>query len=315
MDTYSRKPFITYDKIDENGVRAEVKVVTGLGVVEKITPSDKGKSAKIDFRVENTKYLPSGWAPIDDPVYKVAEEALKSGEIIHFRIETRRKDGVSRSTPMDDLTPRGDMSKSRENTFKSFAAAKRADDENWTLSPHIRTRLEEDPAEGSTENPYDMSLASFTGGQPISKPAAGVNNGIEKAPYITMNNDGTLNPGSIAVSVPLNLYSFIVEYERNNSELGVLSDKQRIALVKVLLHTANALQIAIYDGKLDKPDLSAGSHTRARALLFEVIRTFYPVTPELVSSKENLLEWKGLLFEKALAMWRWSISEVESSLN
>jgi len=318
MDTYSRKPFITHDKIDENGVRAEVKVITGFGVPEKINPSDKGKSQNVSFRVENTKYLPAGWAPIDDPVMAIVKAASESGEAIHFRIEQRRKDNVDRTKTIDELAPKGNMAAARDNTFRSLAAVKRADDENWTTSPYMKTRFEEDPVDASHVDPYAMDLESFTGGKVTSpsaaRPAAN-NNGFEPAPYITRNNDGTINVGSIAVSVPLNLYSFVLDYERSNPELGELSDTARTTLAKVLLHASNEIQLGIYEGKMEKPDMSAGSHTRARALVFEVIRTFYPLTKDVMKDKDSLVEWKELIVKKSLAMWKWSISEVEKILS
>ena len=54
MNTYSAKPFVSHDGKDENGVRAEVKVVKGYGKVVNIEPSCAGKSFKVSFSVEST---------------------------------------------------------------------------------------------------------------------------------------------------------------------------------------------------------------------------------------------------------------------
>ena len=36
MDTWSAKPFISRDGFDDDGVRAEVKVIVGVGSIKKI---------------------------------------------------------------------------------------------------------------------------------------------------------------------------------------------------------------------------------------------------------------------------------------
>jgi hypothetical protein len=318
-ETYSAKPFISHDGIDEAGVRAEVRVVTGLGEIDSINPSGNGKAASVKFKVSNTKYTPSGYAPVDSNVMKKIEEAQAGGEPIHFRIETRRKDHIPRTTPIDEVAPPRDMNAARDNIFKSLVAVKLQDETEWTISPHARTRIDEDPRTGGAHSAYDHSLDELKGGssQPGMTLQAAPKNGFEPAPFITLLPSGEVNPGSMAVSVPLNLYSFIVEYERDHSDALDLEDKQRVLVARVLLSAANALQLGIYaetSKPMERPDLSAGSHTRARALLFEGVRTFFPLTNEIVDDKEKLKEWKDALVEKGLAMWKWSIKEVNALL-
>ena len=317
METYSRAPFITYDAIDANGVRAEVRVVTGIGNIIDVEKSSKGKAVNVIFRVENTEYKLNGWTPNDDPVYEVVEKAREANEPIHFRIETRRKENVDRTLTISEIAPPRNSDEARKNTFKSLAAVKLLDDEEWTLSPKIKTRLEEDPVSSSSESPYDMSLEEFTGGKPANAAKRATtpsynHNNFEAPPYALKNNDGSLNYGSLAIAVPITLYGYILDYERNNPEnVENITEKQRILLTRTLLRANNELQLSVYDGKLEKPALTAGSHTRARAILFEVIRTFYPITMDILSSKESLLEWKNNLVSKGLGVWKWSISEVE----
>lgn len=310
-ETYSSRPFVSHDGVDSNGVRAEVKVVMGYGNIFEVEASDRGKASNVTFKVDNTKYKSNGWAPTDGVVIKKVKEAQELGVPIHFRIETHRKKDADRTTPISDLSSLGNA---KDNIFKSLAAVRIEGEEDWTISPHALTRFDEDPSTGGNISANSQTPEQLGIGQRKAAPAssnAPAHRGIEAPPYATYNNDGSLNIGSMAVSVPLNMYSFVVEYERSHDEVTALTDKQRIVLSRVLLGAANELQMSIYDGKLDKPDMSAGSHTRARALVFEVIRTFYPITDEIVSNKESLKTWRNSVIEKALGMWRWGISEAK----
>lgn len=310
MSTYSRAPFISYDGKDDKGLRAEVKVVVGYGDIFDVEDSDNGKAAKVTFKVENSKWKSSGWAPLDSNIMKKVKEAQDAREPIHFRIETRRKDHVDRSLPMIEVSPPRDSTAARDNTVKSLAAVRLDSEEDWVISPHAKTRLEEDPKSGGgSPSAYDTPLEELQPKPSSSHSSAPSYSGVEAPPFNTYNNDGSLNLGSVAVSVPANLFAYVTEYERTHKL--EFNDKQRIILSKLMLSAANEIQLGIYDGeKLTKPDLSLGSHTRARALLFESIRTYFPITSDLLDSKEKMMEWRGNLVEKSLWMWRWSISEV-----
>lgn len=318
VDTYSAKPFISYDGVDENGVRAEVKVVTGYGHVDSIEPSKAGKSFKVAFRVGNSEYLPAGWAPDGSNVLNELRKAEESGEPIHFRIETRRQKHVDRSLPMDQVAPKGDMKAAKENIHKSIAAVMNEGDDDWTISPHAVTRLDEDPRRDGNgiysayATPKEQLAAAKGGSNGGSAPQY---SGIEPPPYVTQLSDGRVNPGSIAASVALNLLNFVQEWDREHDELTKVGERRHVVMARAMMAAANELQLKIWDGELEAPDLGAGSHTRARALVFEVTREHFPLGPDVVASKESLLEWKSSVVEKALAMWKWSIGEVESILN
>lgn len=311
LKTYSSHPFISYDGPDNKGIRAEIRVVKGYGRVADVEKSDNGKAGNVIFTVDNTKFKSKGWAPEDSNVMKKVRAAMESGEPLHFRLETRRKDNIDRSITMDELLPKGDMTAAREKSFKSLAAVKFEEDSDWTISPHALTRIEEDPSTGGGNSAYDHpleNLQSANRAPNADKPDSGGGYGIESTPFHTLNADGETNPGSIAVSVPLNIFNFVAEWNREHNV--ELSEKKIIALTKALLATANKLQVSIYDGKLDKADLRFGSHTRARALVFDVTRNSFPITSDTVSSKESLQEWMDSVHAKALAMWQWSIEEI-----
>lgn len=307
-DTYSGRPFISHDGPDDSGFRAEVKVVTGFGHVDNIEKSAAGKSAKVSFSVENTQYKSSGWAPVDDKVMKLVETAKASGEPIHFRIETRRQDKIPRETPISELT---DLSKAKDSIHKSLAAVKLADDEEWTISPFAKTNMAEDPSFGSkSANDFSLEELRKLGGNTTSAASGPAHRGIEPPPYVTFNNEGDLNPGSMAVAVPLNIYTFLTEYLKDQSV--EVDDKTKFVTVRAIMDVCNKAQMGIYDGKLEAPDLSLGSHTRARALVFESVRIFFPLTEDIMSDKDALVTWKKDTLDKVLAMWKWSMKEVSA---
>lgn len=316
-DTYSSAPFISYDAVSPTD-RAEVKVVTGYGDIFDIEASDKGKSHNVTFKVSNSKFKSNGWAPDGGNVMAKVNEAKAAGVPIHFRIEVRRKDHVDRTLPIAEIST---LALAKDNVVKSLAAVRLDEDSEWTVSPFAKTRLDEDPRSGGGAggsandfSPEELGIGAKPAVAP--KPSYNAkNNSFEAAPYATYNFDGSLNYGSVAVSVPSSLFSFVVEYERSNEAIGALAEKQRVMLAKVLLGAANELQVAVYDGRLEAPDLSLGSHTRARALMFETIRTFLPLTAEIVAEKETLKAWRDEVVAKSLAMWKWSISEVEKIEN
>lgn len=307
-DTYSGRPLISHDGPDDNNFRAEVKVVMGFGHVDSIEKSAAGKSAKVSFAVENTKFKSAGWAPVDDKVMKLVETAKESGEPIHFRIETRRQDKIPRETPIAELT---DLANAKDSIHKSLAAVKLADDENWTISPFAKTNMAEDPSFGSkSANDYTLEELRKLGGNAPTQASGPSYNGLEPPPYVTYNSKGDLNPGSMAVAVPLNIYTFLTEYFKENSV--EVDDKTKFVVVRAVLDVCNKAQMGIYGDELEAPDLSKGSHTRARALVFESIRIFFPLTEEITTDKAALAQWKTDTLDKVLAMWRWSMKEVSA---
>ena len=74
---------------------------------------------------------------------------------------------------------------------------------------------------------------------------------------------------------------------------------------------ANRLQVAIYEGDLKEPDYELGSHTRARSVVYDTIRNFYPITNEALSSRESVNEWAKNVTKEALENWRWALSQAE----
>lgn len=318
--TFSRTPFIGKDGPDANGVRAEVKVITGLGNIHETKKSARGNSVNVLFRVDNTPHNPSGWVPADSPVLELVRRAEASGEPIEFRLENRRKDTVDRTLPFSVISPPKDMNAAKENIYKSLAAVRFPDDENWTISKVALTRMEEDPVVGGLHSAYAHTMDELNQAKAAQTPAATGGGGSltqgnspEGKRWLLHNPDGSTNPGADAVGVPVTLYGFVTEWERDHDGV-TFTEAQRLELARLLLSIANRAQVAIYadrEEKLTKADLTLTSHIRARALIFEVIRSISPLTTEVGSDPNVRQEWAKQVFTKVLGMWRWSMAEVD----
>jgi hypothetical protein len=151
------KTFISHDGVDANGVRAEVYVQDGEGVIKEIKESANG-TADIHFTVDNLKFPVHGWIGQDNPVYQVVKKAKETGEKVSFRIESQRKSKVDRTIPMEEL--RKDMNSAREKTISILAAI------NDIMSDEAVTNPDEDP-----NQTYGRIKA--TGGEP-KRSASGV---------------------------------------------------------------------------------------------------------------------------------------------
>lgn len=131
------KTFVTHDGVDGNGVRAEVYVQTGEGVIKEIKENANG-TADVHFTVENLKFPVHGWIGQDNPVYDVVKKAHQTGDKVEFRIEAQRKANIERDIPIADL--RADMKIAREKTIAILASV------NGIVSDEAVTNPEEDPA-------------------------------------------------------------------------------------------------------------------------------------------------------------------------
>lgn len=305
--TYSAKPFISHDGLDDDGLRAEVKVVIGYGDVVEIEDSKGGKSKKITFAVSNSEWNSAGWTR-SAPLQALAEKAKETGEPIHFRIETRRKDDIDRRKPFAELdTNRG------AEIVKSLAALKLEGDSEWTISQDAVTRFDEDPkTAGGLIKASDQDIEKLRPAQRNENSGNSRNGAFEPAPYVAIWN-GDLNPGAIAVNAPLGFLGNLKELER---ETGITIEPEQLKdIAKILLRIANKLQEDIYVKHLGADyagvDLTAGSHTRARALIFETLRSYAPLTEDILNDEDELKKWQRKVYNTAYAMWTWAMDVVK----
>jgi len=208
-------------------------------------------------------------------------------------IETRRQAKIDRTEPIADLST---LARAQKSIHKSLAAVKMEGDTEWTCSQNMVTDMDE----------YPNTSAS----------------GIYSARNMPKEDKVAVVPDSVSVSapkvlpesVPLSLLFFVNEWDRNhNDDTLKVGEKKRSVVAKVLLHAANELQVGISDGVLELPDLSAETHSLAREIVLVVVREFYPLSSDVVSSKESLVRWKNNVVKKGLAIWKWGRNEVENS--
>lgn len=308
-NTYSSAPIISHDAEFE-GVRAEVKVVRGVGIVDSIEPSTSGKAVKVSFSVSNSDYLPSGSIPVaQEKVVDFIKQAHESKEPIAFRIETRRQKHIDRTVPIADIST---LAVAAKSIHKSLAAVGPEDGE-LIFSDYAVTDPAEDPAENN-----GIHSALGKANKPVNKASSGSNNGsaAEPPPYITWLDDGDVNPGSFAVVGPLAMHSYINDYMRDRNIEGIpKSIVMKLALT--MMEAASELQVAIWGEELESPDLGAASHTRARSIVFEIARTDYPLELEALRDADDeglkalLEEWKASTVRRGRKLWQWATRTVK----
>jgi hypothetical protein len=128
--------FTTYDGLDGNNIRAEVYVQKGEGLVTEIKESGKG-TADVSFKVGNLKFPVHGWVNMDTAIFEEAKKAHETQQTVAFRIESQRKSGVERITPIQQL--RESMSSAKKNIITILASI------NNVVSSEAVTLPEEDP--------------------------------------------------------------------------------------------------------------------------------------------------------------------------
>ena len=103
--------FTSYDGADKDGVRAEVHVQTGPGIVTHLISAAQGKTFNVKFRstIPGMKRPISAWVTAEDPLMKVLEEAKESGREVEYRVESQRKPHVDRKTPIAELRKTQDI--------------------------------------------------------------------------------------------------------------------------------------------------------------------------------------------------------------
>ncbi len=311
--TFLDRPFVSYDGVDGNGVRAEVVVRTGCAVISDSRESDSGKSRFFEFTARSAQYTEGGWTS-DPDVIQVAEQSMADGVPLYLRIEQQRKKGVPRDTPMVAL--RADMSSAKKSTFRALVAVRREGDDKFTVD---RKTAVTDPREddkfdtnkdfrASEQNLADTPAPSVVQYGNSGRPPSG--EGMESSPWATFTPDGAVRPVSYASIVPVTVLSFVMELEADQG-IGV-DQRMAVKVTHILVEVMNRLQVAVFDGTRTTPDMSAASHARARAVVFMVVRNNLCGIPVPVRP-EDLSDWATKVYEKSLGLWRWSMKLVSET--
>ena len=143
MRFFSNKPFVSKDGVDNTGIRAEVRVSLGFGEVKEITPSAAGKNIKVSFggipKITKPIY---GWVEVSENDANIAKQAMDENRPLHFRIETARQSGLSRTIPMSELISDG---KASSSVWRRLVAVRFDDQDEWVFSSSALTNPNEDP--------------------------------------------------------------------------------------------------------------------------------------------------------------------------
>lgn len=273
--------FVSHDGPDANGVRAEVYVQKGTGMIVSIKPGTTNVTAQVAVKNENpkVKFPIMGWVPVSDPIYPLIQEAFDAQTPIEYRLESQRKNSEPRDTPIGPL--RETMDLAREHTTPIFAGI------NGQLSSEAVTNPAEDPAPGGRIRAVDTPAPAPAVQQPAQNQnqnqySQGNSNGnvTEEPPFKETNSDGSPNYGSYAIQAAVGAESLV---RRMLADRNASSDTVAHYAI-VLLAIADKVQSYVTN---KKPSRMAGSHTRVRGIVYDTVENFYPIP----ASHDLDLDW------------------------
>lgn len=295
--------FVSLDGPDAQGVRAEVYVQKGTGLIISIKPGTTNVTAQIAVKNENpkVKYPIMGWVPVNDPIYPLIQEAFDAQTPIEYRFESQRKPNEPRDAPIAPMRETTELA--REHTIPIFAGI------NGKLSTEAVTNPAEDPAPGGRIRAVDTP-APAAAPAPAAQPAQQYQNQnsqgngyvAEEPPFKEFNSDGSINYGSYAIQAAVGAESLVRR---------LLADRN--ASTETVAHYAIVL-LAIADkvqsyATNKKPSRMSGSHTRVRGIVYDTVENFFPI-PE---NHEQDLDWVAKV--GTLSRERFAIIERVASTN
>lgn len=296
--------FESHDGVDNDGVRAEVYVQKGTAKIVRIAPHENGKVAQIEIKTEGLKFAQKAWMNTDSEVFEIATKAFDKGEMVDYRIESQRRPGLDRTTPIAEFRVNADTA--QEKTKSILAGL------NGVLSKEAVTDPAEDPSAGGRISAIDQNRANAAnqpqnGGQAQGNPnqgnsgQGGQNQGQRgnqggNRPYSpegkgweTVNQDGTRNIGSFRVLSASSVELFV---RRNLQGAGWDVDDSQFKFEvygysNALMSIVDKLQSFFTRKPIDRMH---GSHTRLRGTVFDTVEHFHPFSliKEEAETKE---EW------------------------
>lgn len=299
--------FVSFDGADSDGVRAEVSVSKGRGMVRSIVPHDSVPASNVEIKTEGLKFSQKGWVNNDSPVLRAAQEALDNGTEVEYRLESQRRAKVDRSIPIDDL--RLDK-ENNGTTIRSILAGI-----NGVYSDEMVTDPEEDPApggripaRGQNRAPQNQPVQGNQnqGNQGLQNasqniPAQG-NPGPEGMQWELFNHDRTINVGSYAVQAATGVEFFV---HKQMLQAGLALDNPEFDNIIrgwsfALLDMADSIQQYITGKEWNrlKP-----SHSRVRGVIFDTIETAYPMSA-VVGKDADRNAWYSAVGKTALNRMR-----------
>lgn len=344
MGTFVEKPFISYDGGSaDGGAPAEVMVVRGIGRVSQIESSQSNMSVALVIEADNLKYPVRGYVSPNDPVLKVAEEAKKDNKIVRFRMEISRKPHVDRAASIaslrqDEKTGKISNEKAMENTRKLIIGMSLNDDGSMILSPQHLTNPADDvkyvslssaiPADSASAKKPDAPVTNNVLSVGGTDGARAINSGtgfIENRPWLYLNYDNHINPGSYAVSGMTGLYFAITDFLNEKLEAAgdveTINSNKKLAriLAEDFMKMADAMQVRIYGGKekgaLKAPVRTFTSHAVARSIILDLFKANDSELGEyLADDEEARHNAEKALIQEAQEVWEWAIQNSEKAV-
>lgn len=326
---FQSRPFISHDAPDANGVRCEIQVTKGTGLVKDIKYIDDGKNAHVFLEPGNLTFnngLVAGWINTDQPPFPILKAAYENGTEVEYRIETQRRksntvthEKITRETPLYEVwgSPDGKNINGAlvGQTCRKLLVGAANEGEDMLFARDAMTNPKEDPQYGAAKSALDMDLAELSPQNTSAVPAAAkvVDNPFnEPNPWLPTRSDGTINPGSYEVQAYYEMYFFLKE---NASKAGFeLQDKGAKSLAAKLLVTADKIQQGFYNTDT-APARTLGSHARAREIVRGVITNIHPLQPDDVKSNPAAIAWLREVDAAALSVADWSLAAASKHLD
>ena len=328
-DFYSTRPFISHAGADSNGVRAEVLVTKGVGVVTNFI-NETDRTAQVEISVPGVLTKPlKGWlnkteedGKTPNPPYEFARKAMQSGEPISFRIENQRRRHMKsdKSQIIDPKTPifelmGADADGKNKNphlvdgtTVRLLVGVGDAEGGSMLFSQRLTSPAEDPSFGGPTAAPLDPPVGE-------SRPTAQGHGGgfHEVQPWFAINPTGEVNPGSYAVDALIDYLFWTQKYAEDN-DLSELNTRRVKILAANLAALTDRLQIDVYNGRLDAADRSIGSYREARAIIKGVATWTLPLKNVDMTSGDGVKNWINDVYETAIKIWKWSIEEYAATV-
>lgn len=278
------KPFISHDGTDSNGIRAEVKVITGHALVsEKTKPKSRDSSmVSFGFVAPSSNFPTKAWIDKekDAEIFAALNAAYDNEEAVDFRIEIQRKSDVDRRAPFNEIAPPKDQEASFKNTFKHIVAVRADDTQEWIEGSQMLTSFKEDPTYGGARKASDDDIVAPGASASNSNSNAGAaNNGNfaqrENSPYNSLLSDGSANPNGFALMTPVEIAIFVREQINSHSLSDEISADEEAEIVRMTLVAIGAVQKKITgENKVNPSDYS---YKIAVALVKGTMENFYPL--------------------------------------
>lgn len=310
---WSCKPFVAMDGGDgHGGAPAEVIVTKGVGHVKEI--ENKGRSAAVTITVQTLKFPINGNINTDDPAFKIVEDAYDRGEPVQFRHEISRKKGIDRSKTMAELrtdpkTGKPSQDIARENTKKLFVGFGAIGDEITLSRQHLTSPASDNSASDGIAADSDDAVKPMPSTAAFTMPQGGE---LESRPWIGLNGDGGVNPGSYAVSCMPKM--FFAMLERFPDE----SDETLRRFVEDIVRMADAMQVRVYkdccNGGLKEANRFVNSHQVARQIMLDVIEHDLFGLPD-TSDATSVKQWEGKIARYSIDLWKWAIENYKATIS